>query len=104
MFDYIFSRDVAEGLIKIAETVEKSNVINLGTGTARRIEDVITLISKQIADAKIKELKSQYLFEGSCADITELIKLTGWQPDTTLEEGIKKIVAYEVEINAQTQR
>ncbi len=42
IFDYIFADDVAEGLLKIAKTHYRG-VINLGTGKARAIEDVVTL-------------------------------------------------------------
>lgn len=95
MFDYIFAEDVAEGLIKMAENVDKNEIINLGTGTARRIEEVIKTLQEQIPDIKIKEMEKGELFEASCADISKLIKLTSWQPKVTLEEGIKKIVDYE---------
>jgi len=95
MFDYIFAGDVAEGLIKIAENVDENGIINLGTGTARRIEEVIKILQEQIPDTKIKEIEKEELFEASRADISKLTKLIGWQPKVTLEEGIKKIVKYE---------
>lgn len=95
MFDYIFARDVAEGLIKIAENVNENEIINLGTGTARKIEEVVKILQEQIPDIKIKEIEKGELFEASCADISKLIELTGWQPKTTLEEGIKNVVDYE---------
>jgi len=44
---------------------------------------------------KIKGIEKGELFEASCADIYNLIKLTGWQSKVTLEEGIKKVVDYE---------
>ena len=95
MFDYIFAGDVAEGLIKMAENVNRDKIINLGTGTARRIDDVIKILRDQIPDIKVKEIEKEGLFEASCADISNLIKLTGWQPKVALEEGIRKIVDYE---------
>ena len=95
MFDYIFAEDVAEGLIKMAENVNRDEIINLGTGTVRRIEDVIKILRDQIPNIKVKEIEKEELFEASCADISKLIKLIGWQPKTVLEEGIRKIVDYE---------
>lgn len=95
MFDFIFAGDVAKGLIKMAENVNKNVVVNLGTGTAWRIEKVIKILLKQIPDIKIKEIKKEIFFEASCADISNLMELTGWQPIITLEEGIKKIIEYE---------
>jgi len=95
MFDYIFAGDVAEGLIKIAETVNGDEIINLGTGTARRIEDVVKNLQEQIPDIKVKEIEKEGLFEASCADISNLVMLTGWRPKITLEEGIRRLVEYE---------
>jgi len=95
MFDYIFAEDVAEGLIKMAENVNRDKIINLGTGTARRIDDVIKILRDQIPDIKVKEIEKEGLFEASCADISNLVKLTGWKPKITLEEGIRRLVEYE---------
>lgn len=95
MFDYIFAGDVAGGLIKLAERVNKSEIINLATGTTRRIEDVIRILNEQIPNIIIKDMGNSDFFEASCADISKLKKLTGWQPTVTLEEGITKIIEYE---------
>lgn len=95
MFDYIFAGDVAEGLIKMAENVNKNEIINLGTGTASKIEEVIKILREQIPDTKIKEIEKEEFFEASCADISKLTRLTEWQPKVTFEEGIKKIIKYE---------
>jgi len=89
---------VAEGLIKMAENVNENEIINLGTGTARRIEDVIKILRDQIPDIKVKEIEKEELFEASCADISNLAKLTRWQPKITFEEGIRKVVNYEKDI------
>lgn len=95
MFDYIFAGDVAEGLIKIAESVQGNEIINLATGTPRKIEDVIRIINEHIPNTMIKEVNEGTSYEASCADISKLIKLTGWQPTVTLENGIKKIIQHE---------
>ncbi|MDY6894122.1 MAG: NAD-dependent epimerase/dehydratase family protein [Thermotogota bacterium] len=96
MFDYIFAGDVAEGLIKMTENVDEDEIINLGTGTARKVEYVVKILQEQIPDIKIKETEKRGLFEASCADISKLIELTGWQPTLqNIEEGVKRVVDYE---------
>jgi len=95
MFDYIFAGDVAEGLIKMAENVNKNEIINLGTGTARKIEEVIKILREQIPNTKIKEIEKEKFFEASCADISKLTRLTEWQPELKLEAGIKRLIEYE---------
>lgn len=79
----------------MAENINKNEIINLGTGTARKIEEVIKILREQIPNIKIKVIEKEEFFEASCADISKLAKLIRWQPKVTLEEGIKKIIKYE---------
>jgi len=95
-FDYIFSEDVAEGLLRLAENNKARGIVNLGSGESRKIEEVVKIIKKQIPSLKIKEITKKNLFEASCADISRLKKLTGWEPTITLEQGIKMIINYEI--------
>lgn len=74
--------------------MNENKIINLGTGMTRRINEVIKIIQEQIPGIKIKEMEKGEFFEASCADISKLIKLIGWQPKVTLEEGIRKVVDY----------
>jgi len=93
-FDFIFSSDVAEGLIKLA----KSNVrgpVNLGTGVSNKIDEVIKNLRREILQIKIEELKKRILYEASVADIAKLRKKTKWKPKIELKEGIKTLVDYE---------
>jgi nucleoside-diphosphate-sugar epimerase len=93
-FDFIFSGDVAEGLIKLAES-DMIGSVNLGTGTSNQIDEVIKNLHKEISQIKIEELKKQILYEASVADITKLRKETKWKPEIELKEGIKTLVDYE---------
>jgi nucleoside-diphosphate-sugar epimerase len=93
-FDFIFSSDVAEGLIKLAES-DVRGPVNLGTGASDKIGEVIKNLRREIPEIKIEELKKRILYESSVADITKLRKETKWKPKIELEEGIKTLVDYE---------
>jgi len=93
-FDFIFSSDVAEGLIKLAKSNAKG-VVNLGTGISNRIDDVIRNISRETPKIKIEEVKKRILYEASVADIAKLVKETNWSPEITLQEGIQILVKCE---------
>ena len=93
-FDYIFAGDVAEGLLRLAENPRAQGVVNLGSGKARSVQEVLRIIDS------LSGLEEQYLgetecFEASCADISKLRALTGWVPPTDLETGIKCVLEYE---------
>jgi len=95
-FDYIWAEDVAENLIRLAETDVKNNsIINLGSGVAHSIDEVVNILKKEIHDLKVKEIPTNSPVELSCADMNLFKELTGWLPQTSLEEGIHKIIEYE---------
>jgi len=94
-FDYIYAEDVAEGLIKIAESEDAKGVVNLGSGVARSIGEVVDILKTELDNLHIKEVLSDVPMETSCADMTLFKEMTGWMPETPLEEGIRQIIQYE---------
>lgn len=98
IFDYIFAGDAAEGLMRIAEKLKPSGniILNLGSSQARKISEVVAIIREFIPALKIAKnsgIKAE--FEASCADISNFVKFTGWNPEINLESGIKMLVEYE---------
>lgn len=99
-FDYIFANDVAKGLIKLAESSAKKEIVNLGTGKARKIQEMISILKTHFSDLKVTDEASlpagrQELFEESSADMKKFQEITGWVPETTLEQGIKELIDHE---------
>lgn len=94
LFDYVYAADSAEGLARLA-TSSFSGTVNLGTGRARRVEDVINCLRESFPDLKVKYLDSSEMIESSSANTELLISVLGWVPSTTLEEAIPEIINYE---------
>lgn len=94
-FDYIFADDVAIGLIGLAESSIEKGIFNLGTGKAQKIKEVIETLKNNFPDLKIEEEHKQNFYEESCADMELFQKVTGWQPEISLEEGIKLLITHE---------
>jgi len=94
-FDYIFADDVAQGLMQLAESETAQGVINLGSGVARSIDDVVTILRTELDDLQVQDRRSDDPIEASCADMSLFQQVTGWLPGTSIEEGIKQIIAYE---------
>jgi nucleoside-diphosphate-sugar epimerase len=44
-FDFIFARDVAEGLLRLAATSDAAGPVNLGTGVARSIQEILSILA-----------------------------------------------------------
>ena len=97
-FDYIFSGDVADGLLRMAVTPGASGILNLGSGNARPVAAVIEAIERASGsrlDARHAALDEP--FEASCADVSRLHGTLDWTPPTTLEAGVEWLVAFERE-------
>jgi nucleoside-diphosphate-sugar epimerase len=88
MFDFIFAQDVAEGLKRLAFTPEAKGVINLGTGHGRSVKEVSELIR-----AKTQQGPDTDNWECSWASIAYLRLVTGWTPQISLEDGIKRVLS-----------
>lgn len=95
-FDYVFSRDVAEGLLRMALEPSASGPMNLATGTARTVGDVLVAIEA----ATGLTLRATYRtadepFEASRADVRRIREHLGWAPGTRLEDGVARLAAHE---------
>jgi len=94
MFDYIFADDVAEGLIRLAESGVEGEV-NLGTGYARRVADVLDVLREMVPGVRWEEADVGGPYEASCADMRLFERWTGWRPSVSLEEGMRRVAEYE---------
>ena len=95
-FDYVFSGDVAEGLLRMAVTPGARGVINLATGRDRPVADVIAVVERSTGmplDARVEAVDEP--FEGSRADTRALEAALGWRPTLMLEDGVERLVAFE---------
>ena len=96
-FDYICAADSAEGLLRLTLEPQATGIVNLGTGRARKVSEIVSLLQQHFPDAEIIHTDSNIEFEASQADITRLEQLTGWKPGKALETAVGEIVAFEKE-------
>ncbi len=94
-FDYIYAEDTAEGLIRLAEKPELTGIVNLGTGRARAVSDVVAVLRSHFPEMQATNADADIPFEGSQADMTLYEQAIGWRPEYTLETSIPKIIAFE---------
>lgn len=93
-FDYVYARDVAQGLLHLAQS-EATGVVNLGRGRSRKIQDIVRILKDHFPKMKTVEVDKNMDFEVSQADLSLLKDLTNWQPCTDLEKAIPEIIEYE---------
>lgn len=94
-FDYVYADDVAEGLLRLARAETAAGVVNLGSGTARSIAEVLETIERSVGRLQLREVPAPGPLESSRADLGRLREWTSWRPTTSLEAGITQIAQYE---------
>ena len=99
IFDYVYARDVAHGLLNLAES-EATGVVNLGRGQSRKIQDIVRILKDYFPEMKTTNIEDSIDFEASQADMSLMKELTNWQPCTNLEDAIPEIIEYEKRHNA----
>ncbi len=97
-WDYIYSGDVAEALLAVAEKGVNGKTYPIGYGKTmqlkeyiKKMSDVTNTQSKCILGA-IDYYPNQPMY--LCADIESLTNDTGFSPSTTFEKGIKETIKY----------
>ena len=94
-FDYLYAADTAEGLLRLAAAEIVTGLINLGTGRARRVADVVEVLRQNFPGMRASYVASDIPFEASQADMTLWSSRIDWLPPTTLEVAIPEIIAFE---------
>jgi len=98
MWDYLYSEDAARALILMGECQEANGIYCLGGGTAKPLREYIEVLAGNVSqdaelgfgDVEYSPKQVMYL----CADIERLTKDTGFVPEVTFEEGIKKTIEW----------
>ena len=97
IFDYIYAKDSAEGLLRLALS-DFEGVINLGTGRSRRVREILGILGKYFPNMVVEEGTSDITSgatEASEADLTRLREFLHWEPKIDLETGIANIISFE---------
>lgn len=97
IFDYVYAGDVAVALSRLGTTPDVSGTFNVGTGSGTRIAEVVQAFAHAglSLDGLVRETADQAPYEASVADVSRLSAAIGWVPDTTINEGVQRVVDHE---------
>lgn len=96
-WDYVFVDDAAEAILRVALSNVARGVFNLGSGVACRIREVAEKVRDFVAPGaalgfgEVPYRQDQVMHLQ--ANISKLVRATGWLPRTTLDEGLRLTVA-----------
>jgi carbamoyl-phosphate synthase large subunit len=95
LFDYIYAGDVAEGLLRLG-TSDAIGAVNLGSGRARRVSELLEILAGRFPGAVWEEEPADIPFEAHEADLGRFERITGWRPQTSLEQGVGILAEHEL--------
>jgi carbamoyl-phosphate synthase large subunit len=95
MDDYIYAGEAARGLEQLLDHPEITGVINLGSGRARMVSEVVEVLRQHFPSMRVEERESDIPYEASQADMDAFRSATGWVPEHNLEECIPLVVEHE---------
>ncbi|MDR3470298.1 MAG: NAD(P)-dependent oxidoreductase [Devosia sp.] len=97
-WDFLNVSDAAQALLAVAASPSAGGIYNLGSGTARRLREIVTMVRDAIDPAlplgfgEIAYRDDQVMHLE--ADITRLTTELGWRPAVPLAEGIAATVKW----------
>jgi len=96
IWDYLYCDDAARAFLAIGENGVDGKTYPLGSGDRKRLSEYLEVIREIIAPGIVLQFgrKEYYPHQPMylCADISELTKDTGWKPEVSFDEGIKRII------------
>lgn len=95
MFDFIYSKDSAGALAGLGLRSEFCGTVDVGSGIAYSISDVLEILVGLFPGADITYQESDLPLEKSVADVQFLRQITEWSPKYDLTRAIAEIVEYE---------
>ncbi len=97
-WDYLYIEDAAEAICRLALEKTASGVFNLGSGEAHTVRFLVEAVRDLVdpalplgfGEAAYRPDQVMHLQ----ADIAKLTQATGWQPQVSLEDGLRRTVAW----------
>ena len=100
-WDFVYVGDIVEAyVLALKKKFKRHEIVNIGSGMATKIKDVVKLIRKY-TNSKSKLLFGSIPHRGNelwycCADLKKAKKVLGWYPKTGLASGIRKTVDWHI--------
>lgn len=91
--DYIYIQDAIDATMALLEIRTAEKVFNIGSGIGTSINELLSIMSTVTGKQVLPEYKTsdkQYYIQKIVLDISRIRRKTGWQPKTSLEDGIRK--------------
>lgn len=95
--DFIHTYDMAAAVNKLLKLEDPGfDIFNLGRGIEYSVVEIVEAFERQLGEkvtievdqARVRKVERQHLL----ADVSKLKKMTGWEPEWSIDQGIKNLV------------
>lgn len=83
--DFTFVTDVADALVKAAESQVEGEIFNVGSGSTYSVNYLVELLGGDVVNIPKRPSDPDCTF----ADITRISRVLDWQPKVSFEEGVR---------------
>ena len=95
--DYLWVGDLVNGILKVIETQKESlNIYNIGSGKSYSARELVNIFSAHISSFRdyVTNNGQKILIQDCICDNSLFSKDFSWQPKTSMEDGIAKIIKH----------
>src|SRR6266571_7517596 len=94
--DYTYITDIINGVLRAMERVQGFEIINLGGSQTTRLVDLIELVEKNLGKKAVIEEEPGQPGDvvATCADVDKARRLLEYEPQVSVEEGIRRFVEW----------
>jgi UDP-glucose 4-epimerase len=95
--DFVFIDDIVDACMRAPRDTAIGQVCDLGTGVnlpVKKVAEMIIELTKSKSKIEYFPLRTGEVKVHTKADLTNAKKYLGWEPKTSLEEGLKKTIPY----------
>jgi UDP-glucose 4-epimerase len=107
-WDYLYVADAAEAIYRAANASDARGVYNLASGESHAVRDIVSRLRDMIDPTLPLGFGEIPYGPGTLlnlrADVTRLRAATGWAPQTSLENGLRKTVDWHKNLAIQNEK
>jgi UDP-glucuronate 4-epimerase len=94
--DYTYVSDICDGILAALERCDRYRIYNLGNNRPHKLTEMVAALEKAIGKPAILDRKPMQPgdVEITCADVSRAAAELDYRPKVSLDEGLKKFVAW----------
>jgi len=100
IWDYLYCDDAAKAFLAVGDKGADGKTYPLGSGRPRRLSEYLETLRDIVNPSGTLQFGKKEYYPHQpmhlCADISELTNDTGWRPEVSFEDGVKKIMQCDI--------